>query len=379
MSADIVIVAPLAVVRAYSGAVAAIVTPKQTVFSASGAQASAAPRPPTLSAQARGSYGDQAAFLTAPSPTLSSYAGASIELTAPSPTLGAETTVTILAKAALKAPAPTLSASMTVNGMAQADLSAPSTFTLLGYSGAVCSIKLTGKSTLQATGTTGGVASITATCPLFELTSTATRQNHGGANLIAPSPRLGAQAQAWLVAPGARLTAIGSAVIAATYAAYAVNLNHKPVPGVEQVDEVTRYTNFPFTHVVRYQNSYYGANETGLYLLEGTTDDGTPVDWALTTALSDLDSPMLKTIAGAYFAGRFGPASTVQLHAGENDPNVYEYSTPRDQLAQNHRLLFGKGLRERYYALGLSGNDTLELDEIELTVHNLKRRINSCP
>lgn len=171
------------------------------------------------------------------------------------------------------------------------------------------------------------------------------------------------------------LQAAGAASTGTLGEAYAVNLKHNPVRGVDPIDEATRYTNFPFTHVVRYQNSYYGANSTGLYLLEGTTDDGTPTPFAVKTAMTDFKSPTKKTLASAYFSGRFGPASTVQLHAGEQAPNTYSYSTPRDALAQNHRQVFGRGLKERYFALGLSGTGTLELDGVELDVHNTTRRI----
>lgn len=328
----------------------------------------------TLSAQGHDSAGDNAAYIIAPSAEMRLYSGAAATAKSPISSVAASGTVTGLTKVDILSPAPLVQSSATVSGMASCTITAAAAH-LIGYSGAVCSITLTGKSTLQATGTTTGLASVTATCPLFELSASGTAQNHGGANLIAPSPKLGGQAQAWLVAPGAVLSAIGSAVVAATYEAYAVNLNHTPTPNVEPVDEMTRYTNFPFTHVVRYQNSYYGANETGLYLLEGTTDDSVPIEWSLTTALSDLKSPMLKNIPSAYFSGRFGPATTVQLRAGEDEPNVYEFQTPRDQQAQNHRQLFGKGVRDRYYALGLNGTDTLELDEIDLSVTTLSRRI----
>jgi len=172
-----------------------------------------------------------------------------------------------------------------------------------------------------------------------------------------------------------RLTAIGTAVITATYEAYAVNLKHTPRGNEQPTDEVTHYTNFPFTHVVRYKNSYYGANSTGLYLLEGTTDAATPIPFAVKTAMTDFKSPTKKTLASAYFGGRFGPASTITLTAGEDTPASYTYSTPRDQNAQNYRQTFGKGLKARYYQLAVAGSDTLELDSIELDVHNLTRRI----
>jgi len=337
------------------------------------------------------------ADLSAPSsPTLASYTGAVVRTlrTTSKPSLSASVTVGSVARASvgpaapalsahtgatarLQPPAPTLAAEVLSGGLADAALSTTTRAKLVGYSGAVCSVSITGKPTVTASGTTGGVASLAVVCPLFELTAAATAQNHGSASLLAPSPRLGAQAQAWLAPPIARLTAIGSATITATYEAYAVNLGHRPRVTNQElpIDEVTHYTNFPFTHVVRYQNSYYGANSTGLYLLEGTTDAGTEIPWAVKTAMDDFKTPLKKTVASAYFGGRFGPASTVQLHAGEQAPNTYSFSTPRDRLAQNHRQVFGKGVKERYYALGASGTGVCELDTVELETHNMTRRI----
>jgi len=329
---------------------------------------------PRLTFYAHDSTGEQAAHLTCPTPVLSIRTGANVKVQAPTPALSMAGTGTNWANVALTAPSPTVTASGTVTGVATASLSAPRP-NLVGYGGAVCSITLTGRPTVQATGTTGGIASIAITAPLFELTASATAQNHGSINVLAPSPKLGGQARAWIIAPMGRLTAIGSATITATYEAYAVNLKHSPRGPEQPVDETTHYTNFPFTHVVRYQNSYFGANSTGLYLLEGTTDAGTEIPWAVKTAMDDFKTPTKKTIASAYFSGRFGPASTVQLHSGEQAPNTYSFSTPRDALAQNHRQVFGKGIKERYFALGASGAGTCEIDAIELEVNNMTRRI----
>jgi len=334
---------------------------------------------PTLFATARSSLGDNSFVYTAQKPTLSAFGGASADLAAPSPSLSITATAVNFGGAALQAPSPALSAEGTVSGTGQAALTFGNnlgSYDLVGYSGAVCSITLTGSPTLLTTGTTGSLGRATLTAPLFELTASGTAQNYGSAALVAPSAQLGGQAQAWLVAPGATLSAIGTAVVVATYEAYAVNLNHTPKRGVEPVDEVSRYTSFPFTHVVRYQNSYFGANATGLYLLEGTTDAGAAISYAIKTATSDLSSPNQKTVASAYLSGRLGPNAAVTLYAGEGAGVPYTYKTPRGALAQNHRQVFGKGIKQhRYYALGLSGSDAMELDSVELDVKQMNRRI----
>ena len=345
--------------------------PAPTLSYCTGAYTSLTAPSPKLSFLTHDSTGEQAAYLTAPSPTLVCRAGANAYLTAPSPTLASGMTITNFARVDATAPSPTLSSSGTVSDTASFNLTAPSP-NLIGYGGAVCSVQITGRPQLVASATVGSVASFAVTCPLFELTASASADNIASFDLIAPSPEPGRVAQAWLVAPMAQLTAIGTATITATYEAYAVNLKHSDP---DAIDETTRYTNFPFTHVVRYKNSYYGANSTGLYLLEGTTDDGAAIPFDVKTAMTDFKSSMKKTLASAYFSGRFGPASTITLTAGEGTPVAYSFSTPRDQAAQNHRQVFGKGVKERYYALEVAGTGTLELDGIEMDVAKLSRRI----
>lgn len=231
--------------------------------------------------------------------------------------------------------------------------------------------------TVEASVTSGGVVSLDVTIPAVTLDCAGTATSYGSIVFTLPAIVPCAGITADFSIPSFSLDSYVSATITATYEAYAVNLNHqRGVTNQEiPINETTRYTNFPFTHVVRYMNSYYGANSTGLYLLEGTTDAGTAIPFDVKTAMTDFKSPTKKTVESAYFSGRFGPASTITLTAGEDTPKTYSYSTPRDQNAQNHRQTFGKGLKERYYSLELAGTGALELDGIEMNVKNLSRRI----
>lgn len=329
----------------------------------------------TVYGVAHDSTGERAADLVLPALTLVSNGGANADLALPKITGSSSGTVTILASSALTLPALTLTSSVTVASTASVQARLPS-LEMSSYSGAVCSVTVGGL-TIQATGTTGSVGRANVTLPLFELNATAVLQATASANLTLPSLGLAPTAQAQLSLPTLKLTSIGSAVVTATFEAYATNLKHNPRGNEQPVDEVTHYTNFPFTHVVRYQNSYYGANSTGLYLLEGTTDDATPIPWNWKTATTDFKSPQNKTVASAYFGGRLGPADTITLHAGEGAKvQTYSYTTPRGALAQNYRQVFGKGIKShRYYTLEASGTGELALDDISLDVHNLSRRI----
>lgn len=374
------LIAPMATASIFGGGTAKITAPSPTLAATATSEAgtwvfTGVCPAQTLSATGKDASGINAATLIPTRPVLSAFSGASSKLAAPSQTLSITGTFSGSGHAALTAPAQTLSATGKVSSVADAALTAPMA-KMVGYFGSVATVSITGKATLTATVTTGGVAYATLTAPLFELTATATAQRHGSAILTAPVGRLATTGAAWLIAPGAQLTAIGTAVVAVSYEAYALNLNHR---NPDSPDELTRYTNYPFDRIVRYENSYFGMNATGLYLLEGTTDFAEPtptkVPWRFKTGLTDFDSPNLKTVNWAYFGGRMAPAATISIHYGDSGEQNYAYSTPRGSEAQNYRQPFGRGIKSRYYAVEAEGSGALSIDSMMFDIASMARKV----
>lgn len=346
--------APAAGARAYGGASAAILGPA-----------------PTFVSYGHDATGENAFAGTVAAPTLSARGGANAAAKAPAPVLAAAGSGAGWAHAVLLAPLATVSATGSVSSTASAAIVAPAA-AVIGYSGAACAIALDGVPGIQATGVSGSTGGAVLVLPLFDLAASGSAQSYGSADLLAPAPRMGATAQAWLVAPGAKLTAVGSAAVAITHEAYAVNLRSELEGGG---NEVTRYTNYPFERIVRWRGSYYGMAADGLYLLEGTTDDGQPIEWVLRTGTTDFGKPEKKNTASAYVGGRLGPATTFTVLTGEKLESSYDYTTPRGATAQNYRQKFGRGLDARYYAFQLAGSGELELDDITFEVIPRTRRI----
>lgn len=252
-------------------------------------------------------------------------------------------------------------------------------FRVIGYGGAMVSVTI-GGCTVAARGTTGGVGSAQITLPLYEVLAFGSQPNHGSADILCPAGMVGGSARAALSLPSALVVAIGSAVVAVTYEAYSINLNRaldrNPANQYDaQVDEITRYTNYPFDRIVRYQNSYLGVAADGLYLLEGATDNGTAIPYAVRTCITDFGSPEKKTVESVYLAGRLGATATVTHYVGDNTPEAHAFSTPRDATARTHRQKFGRGVKNRYHAVGVAGSDKLTLDTIDFNVGNTKRRL----
>jgi len=360
------------------GAISNSALPSLTISSRSGAGYAGSIPGITAAARGHNSTGEQAAALSLPSMSVSARGGANTKLSLSSLSSQAAGTVTASASANLVLSSLSAIAAATVAGSGRTALSLPS----LGgksYAGALCSVTI-GALSLKATGTMGAIGMAKVMLPLFEVVSVATAQNHGSAHLTLPSLQMGGSARAPLTLPGLELVAIGTAVVAATYEAYAINLlqplDQSPSNQYDaKVPAATHYTNFPFTHVVRYKNSYYGANSTGLYLLEGTTDNGTPIPFAVKTCETDFGAPEIKTVESAYLAGRLGNAATVTLFAREDTTNAQAFTTPRSAKPQSHRQVFSRGLKARYFALGISGSKEFELDTVDFSVGTTKRRL----
>lgn len=83
---------------------------------------------------------------------------------------------------------------------------------------------------------------------------------------------------------GAALTGFSSAVIAGAHPVVAntIAYNFNIV-----TEEMTRYTNFTFEHIIAVGGVFYGVKADKWYLLEGSTDAGTAINGTITTKDSD--------------------------------------------------------------------------------------------
>ena len=412
ITADIVL--PQFGVDACLGATIALLWPSPTLDANGGAEAVFSLPALTLDAVAHDSTGENALDITLPALTAAANCGASVEVELPMFALDASMTSTALIEvdAALpmltldahgvgspyiiKAdidlpiftvdgyfgtevdsdlPMITVDASLTVGGVLSCAIDLPM-LAIEAYFGVSLDVDMPSM-TLDASMTAGSVLTVDISLPMFTLDAAGTRQNSGSIDITLPMLIPSIFATADFSLPMLSLDAQITAVVTVSYEAYAVNLKHSPRSGdnMQPIDEMTHYTNFPFTQIVRYKNSYYGVAEDGLYLLEGATDNGAPIPWSIKTGTTDFGTPTQKTVAAAYFSGRMGAASTVTHTAGEGTGINYNFTTPLGTPAKNYRQVLAKGVKARYHALGASGTGVCELDGIEFDVRQLSRRI----
>jgi hypothetical protein len=147
----------------------------------------------------------------------------------------------------------------------------------------------------------------------------------------------------------------------------------------------SEYRNYPFNGFVEFPRGskhYYGTSDDGLYLLEGPTDDGCPIDAHIKTHLMDYGTGVYKRGPDIYVGMTSGKhvllkVTTIHPRTGERRTDIYTQTVvPGSNLKSNH-LRVGMGLKSRYWQWELANVDggDFEIDEIAWMPLQLDRRI----
>lgn len=130
------------------------------------------------------------------------------------------------------------------------------------------------------------------------------------------------------------------------------------------------YANFAFTGFASQKGRQFAVGPDGLYELAGEDDAGEPIAAHITTGLSDLGSPLLKTVDAAYVGYEADQAVTLTTTVGQADGALsidYALAETADALTQA-RIRLGKGVKARYWQFALAnqagGDFTIETLEV---------------
>ena len=211
--------------------------------------------------------------------------------------------------------------------------------------------------------------------PAPQLAATGQTAVFGRAVLSMPAPLLRTGLNtAELVAPNFRLSALAEAVDSALREAWAINLD---AGGEGGVFAATHYTGFPIQQIVEFEGSAYGITATGLYRLEGETDEAAPIPWSVKTTPTDYGSIQLKRAITAYLGGNLGANAMVSVFVGQKSTESYTYPNLRGPRLQNHRVQFGRGMASRHYACGVSDatGGQLELQSLDVEIVPIGRAV----
>jgi hypothetical protein len=140
----------------------------------------------------------------------------------------------------------------------------------------------------------------------------------------------------------------------------------------------TEYRNYAFNSFAMHGTRYLGANDTGLYTLDGAQDGvgtGTPANVVSRIASGFLQFGDTRYSAfQAIYLGLHGSGDVyLRLETGEGKQYTYKVVT---QSRENTKVRVGKGLRARYFAFELetTGAD-FDLDSIEFLPLVAQRRV----
>lgn len=172
--------------------------------------------------------------------------------------------------------------------------------------------------------------------------------------------------------PRLTLSASGSSEDTVEYEAYSMTL----VP-TEQGENcfTTRITAAPFDRIVRFGADYYGVGDDGLFKLGGDTFAGAAINADVITAETDFGSQQLKRAVALWLGGRVHEDMAVSVISSETETDSYKYTPETGEEAHSHRVVFGKGIRARYWAYHFqtSNGSDFTIDDMTPEVAPLRR------
>jgi hypothetical protein len=141
------------------------------------------------------------------------------------------------------------------------------------------------------------------------------------------------------------------------------------------------YTNFPFNSFARLGDRYYGCSDTGIYLLEGNDDDGTPIDARVRLGMETYGTSALKGAEAMYLGYRADGNMVLKVIVTGDDGALQEHwyaleARPAQEITYG-RAKIGRGLRSAYWGFeiaNVNGAD-FELDGLKWLPLVKERRV----
>ena len=144
-----------------------------------------------------------------------------------------------------------------------------------------------------------------------------------------------------------------------------------------RTNAVTEYQNWAFNSFAKIGHKYLGANSSGLYELDGSTDSGANIATTVQSGLMQLGGSRLVSFKCAYLGmmARDDASTDVFLRLETGDGQQFTYAV-RPKYMETARVNMGKGLRARYFSWTLTTVSVdYDLHSIEFVPLVAQRRI----
>jgi hypothetical protein len=144
----------------------------------------------------------------------------------------------------------------------------------------------------------------------------------------------------------------------------------------------TQYVNYPMNSLFTFKGVPYGVSETGLYLLEGETDDGDPINSIVATGDMNFGTSREKNIPRCYlYLTQTGQVvlKTISNRQGSRHETYYELAERTTDSTDDdtyRRVPLGRGVRGVWWRFELHALNgaTINLDGAEIRPVVLSRR-----
>ncbi len=139
---------------------------------------------------------------------------------------------------------------------------------------------------------------------------------------------------------------------------------------------LTRYTGWAFNSLAGFNDLYFGANDDGIYLLDGTDDDGSAIAMTIETGMSDLGTSHLKKMDRVWIQYEADGHAILTAITDGDTRTEYDLPATGSTGAHNTYVKIGKGLKSTYWGFALANADGsyLRLDVLEPKPIILKHR-----
>lgn len=140
----------------------------------------------------------------------------------------------------------------------------------------------------------------------------------------------------------------------------------------------SRYENFDYNSMCRLGTHYFGCKDDGVYILEGSNDAGTEIDWYASFGTTDFGTSRLKILPRVYIGFTGDNAMVLRTIVDGGAERLYMFKKRTGYLAGS-TVKIGAGVKSRYWGfdlMGVAGSD-VDLDKIEFYPIVLGKRLNS--
>ena len=147
---------------------------------------------------------------------------------------------------------------------------------------------------------------------------------------------------------------------------------------MRQSGGTTQYDSYEFNSFMSISDKCYGANENGLFLLEGADDAGQPIAARFGFGQLDFGSPQIKTASYCYLGAAAGAMSLNIAALLGGQPADYDYpARGHGESMRELRFDLGRGLRSTYLTPTFSNVDgaPFTVDAVRFVINESTRRI----